>query len=59
MDLASGTLFLAMSMMLATFVIGPGSDENGREVKPSCELTPGVIRYAFYIRPALSILIEN
>lgn len=43
-DLALQTVFLAISMVLATFNISPARDKEGHEITPLCEYTIGGIR---------------
>ena len=45
MDLALGTTFLAISMMLATFNIAPAHDADGRAIKPDGKFTTGLISH--------------
>ncbi len=44
MYFARGTLFSIIATTLATCHILPGLDENGKEVKPKCSYSAGVIR---------------
>lgn len=58
MDLGSGSVFLEISMILATFKIEPGLDADGRTIEPVCEFSTGIIRYSTSCFSFLAQLIE-
>ena len=44
-ELAQSMLFINIAMALAVFDIRKAVDNNGREIEPICEYTPGTISY--------------